>query len=66
MHAFCLFQAYEEVTRGIVRGNPSVPPQLTSIEVKQKELWRRYIAWEKTNPTKTEDMNLFIKRGSLE
>lgn len=55
-------KAYEEVTRGLVRGNPSVPPQLTSIEVKQKELWRRYISWEKTNPTKTEDMNLFVKR----
>eukprot|EP00795_Rhopilema_esculentum_P005315 gene5315-484_t len=55
-------KAYEEVTRGVVRGNPSVPPQLTSIEVKQKELWRRYIAWEKTNPTKSEDMNLFIRR----
>ena len=40
-----------------------MPPQLTSIEIKQKELWRRYIAWEKTNPTKTEDINLFIKRG---
>eukprot|EP00794_Sanderia_malayensis_P012786 gene12786-14097_t len=55
-------KAYEEVTRGIARGNPSVPPQLTPLETKQKDFWRRYIAWEKTNPLKSEDMSLFIKR----
>ena len=27
------------------------------------EYWRRYITWEKTNPIKTEDTSLFIRRG---
>ena len=27
-------------------------------------IWKRYIAWEKSNPTRTEDQALMVKRGT--
>jgi len=54
---------FEAVTRGLNRNAPAVPPQSTSDEAKQVELWRKYIQWEKSNPLKTEDQSLVIKRG---
>ncbi len=54
---------FEAVTRGLNRNAPAVPPQSTADEAKQVDLWRKYIQWEKSNPLKTEDISLVIKRG---
>jgi len=53
---------YENVTRNLDRNSPSIPPQGTPEEIKQKQLWRRYIQWEKSNPLKSEDNSLIAKR----
>ncbi|XP_019857540.1 PREDICTED: cleavage stimulation factor subunit 3 [Amphimedon queenslandica] len=53
---------YENVTRGLVRGSTSVPPQGAIQEAQQLQIWRRYLAWEKQNPLRTEDVKLIIKR----
>ena len=63
MNARRVAKEFEAVTRGLNRTAPAVPPQTTADEVKQVELWRKYIQWEKSNPLKTEDINLVIKRG---
>ena len=31
----------------------------------QTELWKKYIAWEKKNPLRTEDQSLITKRGMI-
>ncbi|ESO84817.1 hypothetical protein LOTGIDRAFT_236052 [Lottia gigantea] len=53
---------YEVVTRGLDRNSPSVPPQNSPGESKQVELWKKYIAFEKGNPLRTEDHTLITKR----
>lgn len=54
---------YEAVTRGLNRNAPSIPPQNTTEELRQVDLWKKYIAWEKANPLRTEDHTLITKRG---
>jgi cleavage stimulation factor subunit 3 len=44
-------QELESVMRGLNKGALSVPPTGTPAEMAQVELWKRYIAWEKSNPT---------------
>lgn len=107
---FLSFQEYEAITRGLVRGNPSVPVQGTADETKQVvyckklwfildisltssltnykfllfhlnnllatgeiffflfncqlQIWKKYIAWEKNNPLRTEETALLTKRGN--
>ena len=34
-------------------------------EIKQKQAWRKYIEWEKSNPLKSEDTTFVAKRGKL-
>jgi len=53
---------YEVVTRGLDKNAPSTPPQNSYNELKQTELWKKYIAWEKKNPLRTEDQSLITKR----
>uniref|UniRef100_A0A183CKR1 mRNA guanylyltransferase n=1 Tax=Globodera pallida TaxID=36090 RepID=A0A183CKR1_GLOPA len=53
---------YEQVTRGINRQAISIPPRGTSAEMKQAELWRKFIQWEKSNPTGTEEYGQLAKR----
>ncbi|VUZ54879.1 unnamed protein product, partial [Hymenolepis diminuta] len=53
---------YEIMTKGLSKNIPSVPPQNTPHEVKQVELWKKYIQWEKDNPLKTEDISVLTKR----
>ncbi|CAI9734176.1 cleavage stimulation factor subunit 3-like [Octopus vulgaris] len=62
MNARRVAKEYEAVTRGLNRNSPSVPPQNTPEEAKQVELWKRYIAWEKSNPLRTEDHALITRR----
>uniref|UniRef100_A0A1I8A424 Suf domain-containing protein n=1 Tax=Steinernema glaseri TaxID=37863 RepID=A0A1I8A424_9BILA len=53
----------EGMTRGINRqAAVSVPPRGTSTEVKQVDLWKKYIEWEKNNPLETEDHVQLSKR----
>ncbi|XP_071113458.1 cleavage stimulation factor subunit 3-like [Haliotis cracherodii] len=62
MNARRVAKEYELATRGLDRSQPSVPPQNTVNEAKQVDLWKKYIAWEKSNPLRTEDHALITKR----
>lgn len=55
-------KALEQVTRGLNRQAVSVPPRGTAAEMKQLEMWRKYIQWEKSNPSGTEEYAQFAKR----
>ncbi|CAI2340027.1 unnamed protein product [Caenorhabditis sp. 36 PRJEB53466] len=52
----------QQMTRGLNRQAVSVPPKGTATELKQVELWRKLIAWEKTNPLQTEEYGQFARR----
>ncbi|KAL8606799.1 hypothetical protein ACOMHN_049628 [Nucella lapillus] len=62
MSARRVAKEYEAVTRGLDKNSPSVPPQNTFHELKQVELWKKYIKWEKSNPLRTEDQALITRR----
>uniref|UniRef100_T1J5R7 Cleavage stimulation factor subunit 3 n=1 Tax=Strigamia maritima TaxID=126957 RepID=T1J5R7_STRMM len=62
MNARRVAKEYEAVTRGLNRNAPSIPPQNSPEEAKQVELWKKYIAWEKNNPLRTEDHAMITKR----
>ncbi|XP_055940749.1 cleavage stimulation factor subunit 3-like isoform X2 [Argiope bruennichi] len=62
MNARRVAKEYEAVTRGLNRNAPSTPPQGLPEEIKQVELWKKYIAWEKSNPLRTEDQATLTKR----
>ncbi|XP_054724152.1 cleavage stimulation factor subunit 3-like [Uloborus diversus] len=62
MNARRVAKEYEAVTRGLNRNALSTPPQGTPEELKQVDLWKRYIAWEKGNPLRTEDQSVLTKR----
>ncbi|EEB16461.1 predicted protein [Pediculus humanus corporis] len=53
---------FELTTRGINRNAPSVPPTGHPEEVKQVELWKKYITWERSNPLRSEDTTLVTRR----
>ncbi|GFS18001.1 cleavage stimulation factor subunit 3 [Elysia marginata] len=65
MSARRVAKEYEVATRGLDKNNPSVPPQNTYTETKQVELWKKYIAWEKKNPLRSEDQTVVTKRGKF-
>nr|CDJ96334.1 Suppressor of forked domain containing protein [Haemonchus contortus] len=52
----------ETVTRGVNRQAVSVPPRGTAPEMKQVEMWKKYIQWEKSNPMETEEYGQFARR----
>ncbi|XP_035663153.1 cleavage stimulation factor subunit 3-like [Branchiostoma floridae] len=62
MNARRVAKEYEAVTRGLNRNMPSIPPTGTPDEVKQVDLWKKYISWEKGNPLRTEDHAVIAKR----
>jgi cleavage stimulation factor subunit 3 len=62
MNARRVAKELEVQIRGINRNAPSVPPNGSPEERKQVELWQKYIAWEKSNPLRTEDTALLTKR----
>lgn len=64
MNARRVAKEFEAITRGLNRNLPALPPQSSQDELKQVELWKKYIQWEKNNPLKTEDLTLVIKRGT--
>ncbi|XP_053209017.1 cleavage stimulation factor subunit 3-like [Panonychus citri] len=62
MNARRVAKEYEATTRGLNRSAPALPPSCRPEDLKQVDLWRKYIAWEKNNPLRSEDMGLVIKR----
>ncbi|XP_058803933.1 protein suppressor of forked [Phymastichus coffea] len=62
MNARRVAKELEAVTRGLNRSAPSVPPTGHPEEIKQVELWKKYIAWERSNPLRTEDTSLVARR----
>jgi len=52
----------ETVTHGFNRSLPACPPSGNPFEISQKELWKKYITWERSNPLKADDPNLVVKR----
>ncbi|KAI6184025.1 Suf domain-containing protein [Aphelenchoides bicaudatus] len=52
----------EQHTRGLNRNLVSTPPRGTPTELKQVELWRKYIHWEKSNPLNLDDYSQLAKR----
>lgn len=62
MNARRVAKEYEALTKGLNRSAPSVPPSSTIEEMKQVDLWKKYIHWEKSNPLRTEDQTLITKR----
>jgi cleavage stimulation factor subunit 3 len=54
---------YENMTKLLDRTSPATPPQGTLDELKQINIWKKYIEWEKNNPLKYEDQNFVAKRG---
>ncbi|XP_066998910.2 protein suppressor of forked isoform X2 [Anabrus simplex] len=62
MNARRVAKEFEAVTRGLNRNSPSVPPTGHPEELKQVDLWKKYITWEKSNPLRTEDTTLITRR----
>ncbi|CAB0001846.1 unnamed protein product [Nesidiocoris tenuis] len=62
MNARRVAKEFEAITRGLSRSIPSVPPTGSLEEIKQVELWKKYIAWEKSNPLRSEDTALVTRR----
>lgn len=64
MNARHVAKVWESTIRGLNRVAPPVPPNFSQEELRQVDIWRRYIQWEKSNPTRTENTSLIIKRVS--
>lgn len=64
MNARRVAKEWEVNIRGLNRAWPAIPPTFSLEELRQVEIWRRYIAWEKTNPLRTENNLIVIKRVS--
>lgn len=62
MNARRVAKAWESTIRGLNRMLPPVPPTFSNEEMRQLEIWRGYIRWEKSNPTKTDNISVIIKR----
>ncbi|GLH16733.1 Protein suppressor of forked [Gryllus bimaculatus] len=62
MNARRVAKEFEAITRGLNRNRPSIPPSGNLDEQKQIELWKKYIAWEKSNPLRTEFISLVTRR----
>jgi cleavage stimulation factor subunit 3 len=62
MNARRVAKELEACTRGLNKAMPSTPPSNHPEQNKQVELWKKYLAWEKSNPLRTEDQSLLTKR----
>ena len=56
-------QEYDSISRGLIRGSTSVPLRGTPQESQQLLIWKRIINWERSNPARTEDQAVLVKRG---
>lgn len=64
MNARRVAKEWEVNIRGLNRSWSAVPPSFSSEEVRQVEIWRKYINWEKSNPLRTENNLAVIRRVS--
>jgi cleavage stimulation factor subunit 3 len=57
----------ETLARAVDRNTPCIPPvsPLSADELKQLVAWRKFIAWERSNPLKTDDALLVTRRVVL-
>ena len=62
MNARRVTKEYEATTKGLNRNFPATAPNARAEDQRQVELWKKYIQWEISNPLRTEDQNLVIKR----
>jgi len=62
MNARRVAKELEVCTRGLNKALASTPPSNHPEQVKQVELWKKYLNWEKANPLRTEDQTLLTKR----
>jgi len=62
MNARRVAKELEVCTRGLNKAMASTPPSSNPEQVKQVELWKKYLTWEKSNPLRTEDQSLLTKR----
>nr|CAG4649981.1 EOG090X026K [Sida crystallina] len=62
MNARRVAKELEASTRGLNKAMPSTPPSSHPEQVKQVDLWKKYLTWEKSNPLRTEDQSLHTKR----
>lgn len=62
MNARRVAKEWEVIIRGLNRSWPAVPPSFTPEELRQIEIWRKYIQWEKSNPLRTENNLVIMKR----
>ena len=62
MNARRVAKELEVCTRGLNKAMASTPPSNNPEQVKQVELWKKYLNWEKSNPLRTEDQSLLTKR----
>ncbi|KPJ17341.1 hypothetical protein RR48_08527 [Papilio machaon] len=62
MNARRVAKELETVTRGLNRNMPATPPTVDREEMKQVELWKKYISWERSNPLRSEDTALVARR----
>ena len=57
-------QEYDGISRGLIRGSTSVPLKGTPQESQQLLIWKKIINWERSNPTRTDDQAVLVKRGT--
>nr|CAG4641502.1 EOG090X026K [Eurycercus lamellatus] len=62
MNARRVAKELEACTRGLNKAMPSTPPSNHPEQIRQVELWKKYLTWEKSNPLRTEDQSLLTKR----
>jgi len=62
MNARRVAKEWEITIRGLNRSWPAIPPSFSPEEQRQIEIWQRYIQWEKSNPLRTENNSVIIKR----
>ncbi|XP_065317530.1 cleavage stimulation factor subunit 3-like isoform X4 [Gordionus sp. m RMFG-2023] len=61
MNARRALKEIEAITRGLNKYAPPVP-FLGAAQIKQIEIWKKYLQWEKSNPMNYDDKNMVTKR----
>lgn len=62
MNARRVAKEWEVTIRGLNRAWPAIPPSFSLEELRQLDIWNRYIQWEKSNPLRTENNVVVLKR----
>lgn len=62
MNARRVAKELEVITKGLNKNLPAVPPTLSKEETKQVDIWKKFIAYEKSNPLRSEDTALITRR----